>query len=42
MKPNTLKEKTCAFALRTVAPPNLLKDQKENGIAGQVLRSSTA
>ena len=42
MKPSLVKDKSYAFALRTIALAKRLKAQKEFEIAGQVLRSGTA
>ena len=42
MKPSLVKDKSYAFALRTIALAKWLKAQKEFEIAGQVLRSGTA
>ena|SRR5579862_674464 len=42
MKSNIVKDKSYAFALRTIGLARWLKDQKEFEIAGQVLRSGTA
>ena len=42
MKPSLIKDKSYAFALRTIALARWLKEQKEFEIAGQVQRSGTA
>lgn len=42
MKPNIVRDKSYAFALRTISLARWLKQQKEFEIAGQVLRSGTA
>ena len=42
MKPNIVRDKSYAFALRTISLAKWLKQQKEFEIAGQVLRSGTA
>ena len=42
MKPSLVKDKSYAFALRTIALAKWLKTQKEFEITGQVLRSGTA
>src|ERR1035441_2583730 len=42
MKPSLVKDKSYAFALRTIALAKWLKAQKEFEIARQVLRSGTA
>ena len=42
MKPSLVKDKSYAFALRTIALARWLKEQKEFEIAGQILRSGTA
>jgi len=42
MKPSLVKDKSYAFALRTITLARWLKAQKEFEIAGQILRSGTA
>jgi len=42
MKSSIVKDKSYAFALRTVTLARWLKRQKEFEIAGQILRSGTA
>ena len=42
MKPSLVKDKSYAFALRTISLARWLKEQKEFEIAGQILRSGTA
>ena len=42
MKPSLVKDKSYAFALRTIALARWLKGQKEFEIAGQIMRSGTA
>jgi four helix bundle protein len=42
MRSNIVKDKSYAFALRTIGLARWLKDQKEFEIAGQILRSGTA
>jgi len=42
MKPSIVKDKSYAFALRTITLARWLKEQKEFEIAGQILRSGTA
>ena len=42
MKSGLIKEKSYAFALRTIRLAHWLKEQKEFKIAGQILRSGTA
>jgi four helix bundle protein len=42
MKPSLVKDKSYAFALRTIALARWLKEQKEFEIAGQIMRSGTA
>ena len=42
MKPSLVKDKSYAFALRTVALARWLKTQKEFEIGGQILRSGTS
>jgi four helix bundle protein len=42
MKSSIVREKSYAFALRTITLAKWLKEQKEFEIAGQILRSGTA
>ena len=42
MKPSLVKDKSYAFALRTVTLARWLKTQKEFEIGGQILRSGTS
>jgi hypothetical protein len=42
MKPSLIKDKSYAFALRTIALVRWLKGQKEFEIGGQIMRSGTA
>jgi four helix bundle protein len=42
MKSSIIKDKSYAFALRTITLAKWLKSQKEFEIAGQILRSGTA
>ncbi len=42
MKPSLVKDKSYAFALRTITLARWLKGQKEFEIAGQIMRSGTA
>ena len=42
MKPSLVKDKSYAFALRTIALARWLKEQREFEIGSQVLRSGTA
>ena len=42
MKPSIIKDKSYAFALRTIALARWLKEQREFEIGGQILRSGTA